>query len=179
MPSNPSRHCLRPGSESLALTLVSTLSVPCPTSFTPGNSPDVQSRSEETPRNFDLRAVGSAAKAALHPPVLWCPASMAPFRSDFSKASSFAILQIHTASTWHPLRVPICRGMASSTETDRGSTPIVVGHVTIVLASIVVVLRFISRGYILRVLGLTDIAIAFSLVTNLVGQLEGYFIKLT
>ncbi|KAK0617531.1 hypothetical protein B0T14DRAFT_271952 [Immersiella caudata] len=50
---------------------------------------------------------------------------------------------------------------------DRAAAPIAVGLVTLVLTSTVVILRFISRGYILRVLSLTDAAIAFSLLLSI------------
>ncbi|KAK4442400.1 hypothetical protein QBC34DRAFT_25721 [Podospora aff. communis PSN243] len=49
----------------------------------------------------------------------------------------------------------------------RAATPIAVGVVTVVLTCIVVFLRFVSRGYLLRVLSLTDAAIAFSLVLSI------------
>lgn len=51
-------------------------------------------------------------------------------------------------------------------EGDRVAAPIAVGLVTVALAGIVVILRLISRGHILRVLGLTDAIIAFSLLLS-------------
>ena len=58
------------------------------------------------------------------------------------------------------------RGMPSSHTSDleRVAAPLAVGHITVVLASAFVGLRFVSRGYILRVLGPPDWVIAFSLV---------------
>lgn len=54
----------------------------------------------------------------------------------------------------------------TTSDADRVAVPIAVGIVSVVLASIVVILRFVSRGYILKVLSLTDAAIAFSLVRD-------------
>jgi hypothetical protein len=55
--------------------------------------------------------------------------------------------------------------VTAADDDGRVAAPIAVGLVTLVLTSTVVILRFISRGYILRVLSLTDAAIAFSLVS--------------
>jgi hypothetical protein len=60
---------------------------------------------------------------------------------------------------------------------DRAATPIAVGLATVLLTSVVVILRFISRGYFLRVLSLTDAAIAFSLVGA--PKIEEHCIELT
>ncbi|KAK0707806.1 hypothetical protein B0H67DRAFT_686033 [Lasiosphaeris hirsuta] len=50
---------------------------------------------------------------------------------------------------------------------DRIAAPLAWGCVAITLATIFVILRFVSRGYILRVLGPTDWAIATSLIISL------------